>query len=484
MTSNNLILRSFLLFVLTLAAGCGGGSSNSTPVAPPATPTITVTPADITLTPGTTRQFTATETLTNGSTVDVTSQATWSATGGVQVSTTGLVTVPATAGATSVTITAQFNGISGSTLLTISGAATVSGGNVVAVTVNGSLCSSATSGGYFNKPCTVVTICNPDGSACQAVTDILVDTGSYGLRIFKQAIPNLNLPQVSGTGTGALAECIHFADGSTIWGPVKTAKVILGSEPAVQVPVQVIDASFATPTSCGTPDPDPATARYTGVLGIGPLTEDCGPSCANFARVGFYFSCTGSTCTGTTVSLANQVKNPISNLPADNNGLLVQLPSVPVGGVNSVNGSLVLGIGTQTNNTPTPGLNVLPLDPNAEFTTTFNGSTFISFLDTGSNALFFQDSALPVCGSFYCPPTTTPLNANLIGTGGSPVAPVSFNVSNSTALFNSGHAVFSDVAGPLGTDFDWGLPFFMGRTVFLGIDGTNSSLGAGPLEAF
>jgi Protein of unknown function (DUF3443) len=47
------------------------------------------------------------------------------------------------------------------------------------------------------------------------------------------------------------------------------------------------------------------------------------------------------------------------------------------------------------------------------------------------------------------------------------------------------NAVFPTLAGPgLGSgEFAWGLPFFLGRTVFVGLDGRSSPLGRGPFVA-
>ncbi len=141
---------------------------------------------------------------------------------------------------------------------------TATANNVMPVTVNGSLCSSNS---YFNKPCVSVTICEPGTSNCQEITDILLDTGSFGLRIFKQLV---SVSLTSESIDGALGECQVFADGSSEWGPVEVASVILGNEPAVHVPIQIIDSSFGTrPGQCGNADTSPADAGLTESWGWG-----------------------------------------------------------------------------------------------------------------------------------------------------------------------------------------------------------------------
>lgn len=470
----------------TVIAVSGSVSGQATLTVTPATLAfLTVTPAHATLAHGASQQFAATGHFSNGSDQDVTSQVTWSSSGALQISAAGLLSTATSGLAETATITATQGNLSASTDLAVT-AGSAPGANVMAITVNGSLCSAATSDGYLNKPCVSVTICNPGGSTCQTVHDILLDTGSYGLRVFKQAIPGLTLTQAP-SGTGSLAECTQFADGSSVWGPVQFASVQLGSEPGVQVPIQVIDAAFGSiPASCGTPDPDPVSAGYTGVLGVGLFAEDCGSGCVGSARNGMYFSCTGSSCTGAKVALADQVKNPVASLPIDNNGVLLQLPAAAPGGLPSLNGSMILGIGTQTNNTPASPT-VLPTNQQGDFTTIFQGSSnSTSFLDTGSNALFFPSSLPPCPGvdSFWYCPATTSLSANAVGAFGTPSRTVPFTIGNFETLYATNNLVFSEVGGTSTFGFDWGLPFFMGRSVFFGFETMNSSLGIGPLVAF
>ncbi|GFO69943.1 lipoprotein [Geomonas limicola] len=484
----SLIVKLVLLVALLLFSTACGGGGGGRPSGPTLT-SITVAPANPTVSAGGTLQFTATGNFSDNGTQDLTNQVTWSSSSGVVIigTGTGLASVGTTSGVS--TITASLGPVTGATLITVTGGTSI-GANAMRITVNGSLCSGATSSGYINKPCVAVTICNPDNSACRTVNDILLDTGSYGLRIFRQAIPGLTLTQVAA-GSGNLVECVHFADQSSIWGPVQVANVQLGAEQPVTVPIQVIDAGFATPTSCGTPDSTPAIAGYTGILGVGPLAEDCGPSCANGERGGVYFSCIGSNCSSTAVSLTNQVRNPVASLPQDKNGVVVQLPSVPLGGLPSLDGSLLLGIGTETNNAPSV-VTVFPTDQAGEFTTIFNGVSNVAFVDTGSNALYFP-SSLPLCSndptdvfsSWYCPSSTLTLSATDVGINGTPSLPVTFNVGNFRGLFTStSNNVFVEVGGPSNFGFDWGLPFFMGRNVYIGISGQSSSLGTGPYVAF
>jgi hypothetical protein len=357
---------------------------------------------------------------------------------------------------------------------------------VLAITVNGSLCSSNS---YPNKPCVSVTVCTPGTTNCQTITDILLDTGSYGLRLFKQA---LKVPLVQSTvAAGQLAECIHFGDGSAMWGSVQTASVVLGNEPAVQVPIQVIDASFGVaPSACQEADESPSEAGFNGILGIGLFAQDCGAKCTASAYNGMYYACSDTKCSGSAVALAGQVLNPVALLPEDNNGVIVQLPGVPAGGAPVLNGSLVLGIGTQSNNVPSSE-SMYAANQYGEFSTRLNGVTYSSFIDSGSNGLFFTPpsaSLLPKCSSpnstWFCPSAKASLSATNTGVSGSASGTVSFQISNFVSLMGSSNLVFADLGGTMSGSFDWGLPFYYGRNVYVGIEGKGSSLGTGPYWAY
>src|SRR5262249_9105762 len=141
----------------------------------------------------------------------------------------------------------------------------------------------------------------------------------------------------------------------------------------------------------------------------------------------------------------------------DNNGIIIELPAV-TSTASSVSGSLIFGIGTQSNN----GLGtaqVIMLDTNdGSFVATYKGSSLpTSFIDSGSNALYFSDNTIPTCAAnsvapgFLCPASTLNLSATVTGTN-NVSQQVNFSVGNAVTMF-SGHSVVAvapALAGAIG----------------------------------
>ncbi len=373
-----------------------------------------------------------------------------------------------------------------------SGSSTPGSGSGDARNVQPIVVNSGINRNYPNGVFTSVTVCVPGTSNCQTVDNILVDTGSIGLRLVASGAAGgalrLALPQQNAADGNPLAECTQFLDGY-IWGPIRLADVTLAGEQARNVPVQVVgESAFASqvPTTCtgtGLVEEDSvATLDANGILGVGEWRQDCGSACTVGTDPNLYYSCSGS-CAAVTASLTAQVQNPVWMFPTDNNGVIVQLPSIPAAGASSVSGSLVFGIGT-TGNNGLGNATVLTLDGYGNFTTAFAGGTYsASFIDTGSNGLFFP-SILPVCADqkdFYCP--STPQSFTAVNSGGARSAQVPFTIANFDTLASANFA-FADVGGPNNGGFDWGLPFFFGRNVYVGIEGQSTPAGAGPYFAW
>jgi len=368
----------------------------------------------------------------------------------------------------------------------------------------------------INIPYASVTICQPNTNNCATIAGLLVDTGSYGIRVLASALATagLTLPNTTDPANpqNTLAECIPFVDGYT-WGPLATATVKIAGETAASIPINVLDdnGSYnpAVPTACTSLTTNTSLdslngLHANGVLGIGIFPDDCGQSCETCASAGggctdqndVYYSCNavGNVCAPTAVPETAQTRNPVVSFATDNNGVILELPSIAAAGAPSVSGSLIFGIGTQGNNALGTA-KVLTLNANSFFTTTFNGQMLnSSFIDSGSNGYYFADSSLATCSGnadFYCPSSTVTLMATNVGANGV-TSNVSFQVANLNALSNNNFA-FNDVAGTAATstgtdmlsnDFDFGLPFFFGRNVFVAIDGQVAGGTAGPYYAY
>ncbi len=368
---------------------------------------------------------------------------------------------------------------------------TTSGTNVQPIAVNAGPTSN-----YANGVFTSVTVCAPSSSNCQTISGILVDTGSYGLRLLSSAgggALTLSLPQ-QNSGANPVGECAPFVSGYT-WGPVQSADIKMAGEVASNVPVQIIDPTFAAvPSSCssgGVPENDTLlTLGANGILGVGPFAQDCGGSCdqTGAANPGLYYGCASASCQVIAEPIAQQVQNPVALFATDNNGVILELPNVSSPAA-SLSGSMVFGIGTESNNA-LGSASVFPVDANGEFSATFKGQSYPAFVDSGSNAFFFLDetlTGLTVCpgnnSGFYCPGSTANLSATTAS--GSATANITFTIANADTLFqNQTAVVFNSLGGPNPGTFDWGLPFFFGRNVFTAIDGKSTPAGSGPFWAY
>jgi hypothetical protein len=368
-----------------------------------------------------------------------------------------------------------------------------SGGSTPALNFQSIVVNAGPANNYLNGVFTSVTICVPGQSSCQTIGGVLVDTGSSGLRLLGSAV-SLTLPPQTDASGAPVAECFSFLDGYT-WGSVQTADVKLGGEQASGVPIQVISSAGlpAIPQSClnsGTSENTLDTLGANGVLGVGLFREDCGPGCVvtGSSNPDLYYACPSSGCHTIAQPLARQLQNPVWLFPTDNNGVVIQLPTVAPGGAPSASGMMMFGIGTQSDN----GLGsakVLTVDANGSLSSTYGSQTYGgSYIDSGTNGNFFLDSkttGLALCtqsSDFYCPPTLQTLSATIRGINNVTSA-VTFAVGNADALDGRFNA-FSEVAGPNPGGFAWGLPFFFGRTIFTAIEGQTTPGGVGPYFAF
>lgn len=463
-------------------AACGGGSDA------PATPTLPVTPV-MPAQPAPTVQIglsastvfigqTATLAWNSSNAGSCTASGAWS---GSQPTSGTLAVSASTPGSASYTLTCTGSGgtASASTALSVNAA------NVLAMTVD-----RGPNGASFNQPFVSVTVCVPGSASCRTIDRVLVDTGSDGLRLMASALgPGIALPAVTTAAGSPVGECGQFASGFA-FGSVRRADVKLAGQTAAAIPVQLIGdtgAAYASvPSACSSTGANIGTVAAlgaNGILGVGTSTQDCGPVCAATAAPGIYYACSVPGCTGTVLPLESQLVNPVTAFALDNNGVVLALPAVPLGGSSSLTGTLTFGIGTQANNQMGDAV-VYATNDRGQFTTIYKGVSYpASFIDSGSNGIFFNDTSLPLCSSFYCPPSPLTLSAVNLSPNGA-TGSVSFFVENLQPLNAGAVALHAGGTAGLPRTFDWGLPFFFGRTVFVGVAGAKTPKGNGPFWAY
>ena len=358
------------------------------------------------------------------------------------------------------------------------------GANQLLVTIEQDPAIAPSANVTANIPYVTVTVCNLSGQ-CATVDHVVLDTGSYGLRVLQGALGGLSLPADTAAGGTQLAECAHFLDGH-VWGAVSHASLRLGGETTSSLPIQVIGASTlpAAPTDCASSGSDVGSLQAlggNGLLGVGQFIAD--------GQV--YYGCTASSCTRLSLPPASeQVSNPVPFVnSADNNGIVLQMPSIPTAGAGITYGVLSLGAGTQADNALT-GYTALPADAGGDITITVQGVAYPgSFLDSGSNFSFAALSGVPTdANGNYTPASLLNLPITLSTSSGT-TPPASLNaqmyVGDYSSMDFSSYVAFNDLAAqvPSTSPVDLGMPFFYGRSVAYVIQGMSSPLGYGPLYA-
>ena len=409
--------------------------------------------------------------------------------------------------------------------------------NTVPVTVGANLA------GFPNAVFTSVTVCPPavypvgqnpisgppPTAACTTIDNILVDTGSVGLRLLESSsVDALNLPVVTDSNNNTLQECVQFADFSYVWGPVMRATVQMAGETAAQVPLvgetanTGIPIQYIYPTWSGTPVPSDClsspqggatpiaantqqTMGANGILGVGSFLQDCGTTCASSTPQRQYYYCPSHICAAASVPQGLQLWNPVAAFAYDNNGVLLNLP-FPAGGASGPStGSLTFGFGTQSDNALRQA-NIYAVDtygnfPQVTLTETLPNAAVPnllvnylspqngSYIDSASPAIYFSDAqtlAIPECldgngnpMGLYCPSSDVAnlyqFNAQLYGINKAQYPYFWWN-DNGSNLLSSGNSVISTLGGDSGFDassdyVDFGLPFFLGKRVFVGFAG-------------
>lgn len=353
----------------------------------------------------------------------------------------------------------------------------------IAVSQNNSgVCSNV------NSPCVSLTICDTNNNNCSIVNNVLLDTGSYGLRIFNTVLNQNTLNNLSSITSGGnpVGECVSYGDGSQNWGNIVAANVQLSSDAlASNVPIQIINSNFLTPPSaCNNATTSPTDFGYNGVLGVGMYTKDGGN----------YYVCSGNNC-NTTINLpsSSQVTNPISMLPSNNNGLTISFNQIGSNGASNVNGTVNFGVNTNSQNT-IQASNVYPADLSQGipfFNSNYNGNSYLSFLDSGTNTLAISNSGITQCSNpytgFLCPSNSLNLTFNNYNSQGASI-PSNINIANTISLINSGNSAYNNLGSILSFSganlMDFGLPFFYGKNIQIVFNNSTSNLGNGPFWAW
>lgn len=348
--------------------------------------------------------------------------------------------------------------------------------NVVPLTVH-------TPHGGFNRMVVSVTVCAPGTDRCATIDDVMVDTGSTGLRLEASAVPpSLRLPAFLSPEGRPTAECLRFVH-DTAWGPLSRVDLHIGGMTANDLPIQVIaDDGSPQPAECPI-----STVRPTsnGTLGIGPRLVDCANDCEQDESRGGVFVDLGSRWSPWrgSVPRANRLPNPAAAFLGHDNGVEFDLPMPVHGGASEVTGTLTFGVGAGPGST-LDGARLVAIDGRGHFTTIFAGRAYPeSYIDSGTETTLIPDADLPRCEGMswaVCSVPDSNLTARMVGRDGVGID-LAFKVGDYRVALERHVGAwdgFTEVGGSAGS-FVWGAPFFFGRKVFMLFESDGISLTGG-----
>lgn len=352
-------------------------------------------------------------------------------------------------------------------------AAVVPASNTLELTVERGFDNGST--WYPNQPFVSIQVCQPDLSKCVTIDKVLVDTGSFGLRIFDTALAGITPTGVTHQG-GELRQCAGFGSGYTLGRIVRIGLKMAGTQ-ARDLPIQLIDSSAGTaPSGCAAM----GSAQFTNkeqvggnaILGIGPLGSDASSS----LRVRYFTQVANQTNLLATVPENIAVPNPVTRLDQHNNGLVLQFPPVGLAGETTLKGTMTLGLNTANNNA-TSGVKFFGVSDAARLRITLAGRSYNGLIDSGSNYYHFPSRYMAPCEGtiFFCPskPETVPITIQ------------SWDLASSltSELLIDDYRNYNGMAAQPGlagydsgaTELVLGLPYFYGRKVYVAIQGKGTA---------
>jgi hypothetical protein len=339
-------------------------------------------------------------------------------------------------------------------------------------------------GGYVNGLFTTINVCVPNNERCYEIDNVLVDTGSTGVRLLLSSLPSGNVDfKYDAILDKNIGECSQFVSG-VMWGGLVRADIKINGELANNIPIQILgDSSFSSvPSDCSSRGQvlnSVQSLGANGVLGISNFITDCGLHCSNLVDNFYYYKCSLYECTKTALAEAHQVQNPVAHFRENNNGTIIELPAVSDVAKSSIFGKLIFGINTQVNNKIGFAKKITLDSKSATFLTIYKNRNYSqSYFDSGSNGIYFDDASLVECSSFlssyYCPVQSLQLDALLKGVD-KELYNYKFTVGNAFELIKNYPSMavqpyLVGLGGGTGQDFVWGLPFYFGKRFFTSIE--------------